>query len=136
MKMRWGRIAIATLLCELLPMGLLLVAVAAFGPRDPFGAAFFADAAGHWIGPIAGAAAAFFGALWVVRPLKAGKVLHGAAIGCALAILDVAILVILRTPFEWLFVYSNLGKICAGWLGGFLAARYLRMSVRHASVNR
>lgn len=134
--MRWGRIAIATLFAELLPVGLLFVAVAAFGPRDPFGAAFFADMAGRWIGPLAGAAAAFCGALWVVRPLKAGKVLHGVAIGCALAILDAAILAKTQTPFEWLFVYSNLSKICAGWLGGFVAARHLRLSVRPASVNR
>ena len=135
MKMRWGRIAIATLFAELVPVGLLFVAVAAFGPRDPFGAAFFAEAAGHWIGPIAGAAAAFCGALWVVRPLKAGKVLHGVVIGCALAILDVAILVKMQTPFEWIFVYSSLGKICAGWLGGFMAARHQRSTARPASFS-
>jgi hypothetical protein len=43
--------------------------------------------------------------------------------GCLAGSVDVGILARTNTPFEWLFAISNLGRVLAGALGGFLAAR-------------
>ncbi len=134
MNIRWARVALATLIGEIVPIALLFATVAAFGPRDPFGAAMFADAAGHWIGPLAGATAALVAGFWVARPLATGAVKHGFLVGTALALLDTAILVASQAPFEWLLVISNLGKILAATAGGLFVAWHRRTPVAVAAA--
>ena len=50
-------------------------------------------------------------------------VVQGALIGLILAVLDAAILVVAGESFAWVFVASNGGKVAAGALGGWVAAR-------------
>ncbi len=50
-------------------------------------------------------------------------VLHGFIVGVLAALLDIAILIATGAAFQWLFVASNLGRILAGLLGGWMASR-------------
>jgi hypothetical protein len=119
--MRWGRIVVAGLIGELIPIILLVAVVAVFGPRELGAAQAFAEKTGHWFGPLAGVLVSFLAALWVARRLEHGQVAHGIAVGVLIALIDDIILVAMKAPFEWVFVASNLGKIIAGAAGGFVA---------------
>jgi hypothetical protein len=74
------------------------------------------------VGPLAGLALSFLGALWVSRGLDSGRLLHGFLFGLVYALVDVALLVVAQAPFAWLFVASDGGKVLAGLAGGVLAA--------------
>ena len=123
MKIRWGRLVIGSIAAEFTLIALLVALVAIFGPNDPHAAQTFAEHLGRWVGPIGGALITFILSLWIGRRLSTAQVVHGVLLGCMLALIDVAILVASRTPFEWVFVVSNLVKIAAGYLGGITAAR-------------
>jgi hypothetical protein len=101
----------------------MLVAVIAL--RAPAGgdqAVEFAARAGSWIGPLGGGLAALLMAWWAGRRVTR-PVLQGGIIGTALALMDFAILIALGTAFQWLFVFSNVGKVVAATIGGALAMR-------------
>ena len=123
MKIRWLRLIPAAIVAELVPIVGLIAIVALFGPSDPAEAEAFATRLGPWVGPLGGALATFLLAIWVVRPLDAGHVLHGALLGLLVALLDAGLLIAGSTEFQWLFVVSGLGRIVAGSLGGYLASR-------------
>lgn len=123
MKIRWIRILIAALVVEALAIGLLVAAVAFFGPIDAAQAKAFAANTGRWLGPSAGAVLTFLAALWVCSKLAARHVLNGVLLGVLVAVLDVLLLIAAGEPFQWLFVASNIGKIAAGALGGFVSSK-------------
>jgi hypothetical protein len=50
--------------------------------------------------------------------------MNGVAVGGGLAVLDVVLFVASHSPFQWLFVVSNLGKILAGYIGGVASSRF------------
>ncbi len=123
MRWKWGRIAVAAVTAEVLPILALFGLVALLGPGEPAAAEQYAARLGRWVGPIGGGVAVFLGAVWVGRGLPAGQVAHGVAVGAATAAIDGALLAASGTGFEWLFVASQGGRVAAGALGGWVARR-------------
>lgn len=123
MRLRWGRILIAAVLGEIAAIVLLIALVALLGPKEPAAARAYAEQLGEYVGPIGGALACFLGAWWAARGLAARHVLHGVLVGAVMAAIDIALLVASGAPFRLLFVGSNLGRILAGILGGWMAGR-------------
>jgi hypothetical protein len=132
MQIHWTKLVLGAIAAEIAAILLLVCLVAAFSPNEAQAAHTHAEKLGRWVGPGAGSLFSFVGALWIARPLRSGQLLHGILFGCMLAFIDVLILVLMRAPFEWIFVASNVGKIAAGILGG-LASGYL--SRRHEQPN-
>jgi hypothetical protein len=61
---------------------------------------------------------------WAGRPTPASAVKQGLIIGILLAVIDVLILLATdETPWHWLIIVSNGGKIVAGLLGGVVASQ-------------
>ena len=121
---RIGRIAMATIAGELTPILLLIVVVLIHETRgvDAQTRQAFAERAGMWVGPIAGAIATlgfgFLAARGTDRPQ-----LHGILVGLGVALLDAIIIFASGSKFIPLFAVSWTGKILAGVAAGFLAAR-------------
>jgi hypothetical protein len=107
---------------ESVPILALVSAVAIWGPPDAAEAAVFAGRVGVWVGPIAGGLTVLMVTAWAGTKSSA-PVLQGALIGLMLAVLDTAILVATGASFAWVFVASNGGKVAAGAVGGWVAAR-------------
>lgn len=118
--MNWKRLLAAFVVAELVPIAVLVAIIAIARPahEDPTA---FANRVGSWVGPIGGALMAFVMARWLVRPLTAGRVRHGLALGILLAVLDAVLLVAGGQAFRWLFVLSNTGKIVAALCGAIAA---------------
>jgi hypothetical protein len=57
---RIGRVFGAALAIEAMAILLLVVMVAAFGPKDPAAAQAYAERMGQWVGPIGGAGLCFW----------------------------------------------------------------------------
>ncbi len=123
MKIRWIKIILGAIAAEAAAVVILICFVAIFGPSTTSEASAFAEKHGYWLGPVAGVVFSFLGALWVSRRLVAGQLLHGTLFGLVYAAFDVAILVAMRAAFDWIFVISDGGKLIAGIMGGFLAAK-------------
>ena len=117
MALRWGRIAGAGLVAEIVPIVLLVLVVAGFGPGDEAAAQAFAERQGRWVGPLGGAAACAAAGWWAARGSARGLA-TGVAVGGIAAALDLALIVGSGAPFEWLFAASNAGRVLAGALGG------------------
>jgi hypothetical protein len=120
MAIRWGRLLAGTAIAEIVPIATLIVLVGVMGPANPAEAQEFATMLGRWVAPLGGAAMAIAMTLWVTKPLSDGHVLHGALLGTLLAVLDVTILVASGQSFDPVFVWSNVGKIAAGVVGGLI----------------
>ena len=78
-----------------------------------------------WVGPIGGFLAVFLFAWWVARRVPSQKVVHAAAVGVGTAVLDLGLSIVLgggEAIHPILFV-SNVGRILAGVLAGWLATR-------------
>ena len=102
---------------------ILVLVVAVFGPADPDAAQAYAERLGFWVGPIAGFSLCVGGGWLVARPLTADHIRHGMLLGAMVATFDVAILVVGGAPFQPIFLASNLGRVVAGSLGGWVASR-------------
>jgi hypothetical protein len=122
---RFARLLGIAVLIEAAAVLVLVAVVAVLGPADPEGAQAFAQRLGDWVGPIAGFVLCFGGGWFVSRTLTSGHVPRGLLLGALVAAIDVAILVASGSPFRWLFVVSNLGRLIAGALGGLVASRRL-----------
>lgn len=112
----------AVLLGEAVPILLLVGVIALAGPADPDAASEFARRAGSWVGPVGGALTLLLVTWWAGRASRR-PILQGALIGLAVALLDFGILVASGEPFQVLFIVSNVGKVLAGVVGGWLATR-------------
>ena len=123
MKIHWIKLVVGAIAAEGAAILLLVCLVAVFGPKEAGEAQVYAEKLGRWVGPVAGAVLSFLGALWICRRLARGHLAHGALFGFLLAFIDVALLLVMRAPFQWIFVVSNAGKIIAGVAGGLIAAR-------------
>lgn len=126
MKIHWIKLAVGAVAAEAGAILALVLVVAIFGPNQAAAAQAYAEKMGPWVGPIAGAALSFLGAFWIARPLPHGQLVHGVLFGLFVALVDVALLVTMQAPFEWLFVLSDAGKIAAGIAGGMAAERFNR----------
>ncbi len=121
-----GRVVLAAIVAEAVPIVLLILLVAVLGPREPAGAEKYAARLGQWVGPIGGAVMCFIAARWVARKAERLRVTHGALVGAGAALLDIALLVGSGAAFEWLFVVSNAGRVIAGAGGGLAADAWRR----------
>ena len=124
--LRWGRIGIAVVLGEAIPIAGLFILVSLYSffiadnvsrPPDQF-----ARIVGSWIGPIAGAIAAFAMSNWAGKAVPHIAVRQALIIGAAIAVLDIAILVITGRELRPLFLFSDAEKFAAALLGGLFAA--------------
>ena len=70
-----------------------------------------------------------FGAFWVARRLSDSHIANGLALGIPAAALDVGILVAMGAPFKPIFALSNVGRVLAGVIGGWLAGRPQRKAI-------
>jgi hypothetical protein len=102
---------------------ILVVVVAVFGPSEPDAAQAYAERLGYWIGPLAGFTLCVGGGWLAARSLTADHIRRGMLLGAMVAAIDVAILVAGGAAFQAIFVVSNLGRVVAGSLGGWLASR-------------
>ena len=126
-----GRLAVAVIAAEAVPILVLVAVVALFGPSNQVDATAFAERAGQWVGPIAGSICTFAAAAWVTRARDgwSGATL-GLLVGVLVAAIDVALLIAAGAAFQWLFLASNGLRVVAGTIGG---ARGRRRSHRGAA---
>jgi len=121
----WGRIIVTAVIVEVAAIAVLVAIVALLGPRNAAGAKEYAERLGQWVGPIGGATLCFVGGFWVAQASSSSRVLHGVLVGIATAVIDAALLLVAGAPFQLLFVASNIGKVLAGALGGWVASRHV-----------
>jgi hypothetical protein len=76
-----------------------------------------------WTAPAAGFAACALGGWWVARGASAGHERNGLALGIAVALIDLALLVANGAPFGVLMVTSIVARVAGGYCGGVLAKR-------------
>jgi hypothetical protein len=127
-KIRWGRVIIASLLAEIVPILILFLVVAVYGlfltpselPND-VRLNNFARTAGGWIGPLGGSLVTFIVSLWACRKLRSGHILHGALIGLLSMMMGVGLLLILADRFSLIFVGSYLLRFLSAVGGGYVA---------------
>lgn len=123
MKVRIARTLVTALIVETLAIATLVVAVALFGPAEADAAQEWAGEVGRWLGPVAGVVFCVFGGWFVASGAAADHVVHGLLLGAVVAAIDIGLLLAGGAEFEALFVISNVGRVIAGALGGWLAGR-------------
>ena len=127
-KLNWLRIVLAVIAAEALPILLLVLVVVVYGfvrqSNSPTPEKF-APMAGNWVGPIGGFIATFLFAWWAARRTPERALAHGVAVGVGAALLDFGVGTLLGggETIKPLFFLSNGGRILAGLLGGWFAAR-------------
>jgi len=126
MQIRVGRIMIAAVGAEVLAVLALVLLVALFGPADGVAAQAYAERLGYWVGPIAGFGFCLLGGFWVARGLHTAQVPNGLVLGCVVAGIDIGILVVSGAAFQPVFAVSNIGRVIAGSVGGWIARRFER----------
>lgn len=123
MILRAGRIVLAALATEVVAILALVALVALFGPHEKVAAQQFAERVGFWFGPTAGFVLCVAAAFWLARRLVSGQVSQGVFLGLAAAVIDIALLLLSAAPFQPVFFLSNVGRVLAGALGGWLASK-------------
>lgn len=128
MRFNGGRVAAAVIAAEAVPVLALVVVVLVYGLVKPPGAlppGRFALAAGMWVGPIGGFLATLLFARWAARGSLQRPMIHGGAVGLGTALLDLGIAILAGGggPVDPVLLFSNGGRLAAGVLGGWLAAR-------------
>ena len=126
MQIRVGRILIAAVAAEVLAVLVLVLLVVLFGPAAEATAQAYAERLGYWVGPIAGFGFCLLGGFWVARGLHSAQVVNGFLLGVVVAAIDIAILVVSGAAFQPIFALSNLGRVIAGSIGGWLARHFAR----------
>lgn len=120
MKIHIGRIIVTAIAIEVLSIVSLVAVVALTGPGERIAAEAYAQKLGLWLGPLAGFVFCFFGGYWVAKRARYRPVAHGLAVGLATAIIDVVLLVASAPAFSPVFLLSNVGRVVAGALGGWV----------------
>jgi hypothetical protein len=123
MRLEIRRILLVGIAVEILAILTLVVLVAVLGPSDPAAARAYAERLGYWLGPIAGFVLCLLGGWLVARPIPSYQTVNGLALGAFVAAIDVALLLAGGAAFRVVFVVSNVGRLVAGALGGWLASR-------------
>ncbi|MEO7932826.1 MAG: hypothetical protein ABIT76_06685 [Chthoniobacterales bacterium] len=129
MKIPWIKLIVAAITAEVTAILVLVCLVAIFGPKEASQAQVYAEKLGWWVGPIAGTVLSFIGAFWITRRLANDHLVQGSLFGLIYSLIDVALIIAMQPPFEWIFVVSNAGKITAGVLGGLVAGRCHRRNL-------
>ncbi len=123
MQLRFGRIAIAAIAAEVLGLASLILIVIVFGPAEEAAAQEYAERLGYWVGPISGFVFCWLGGFWVARGLDKSHISNGLVLGLVAAAIDLGIYVGIGGGFEAIIVVSNVGRVVAGTVGGWLAGR-------------
>lgn len=123
MTVSWQRLAFVAVHAEILPVIVLFGSVWALStgslPKDQA----LAEALGQILGPIVGFFAVLGGAIFLSRSVTRGHVGNGLLLGALVAALDITIFVMSGEPITPLLLASNVGRIVAGALGGWIARR-------------
>lgn len=124
----WGRVILGVVASEALPVLALVVVVIVYGfvrHADSPTPEEFAPIAGTWVGPIGGFLATLLFAHWAARRAGERPIAHGGAIGVGTALFDFSLGILLGggETIQPVFLFSNGGRIIAGFLGGWLGAR-------------
>lgn len=127
-RFKWTRVLLAIVAAEALPILLLVVVVVVYGLTRQAGSRSpeeFAPIAGRWVGPMGGFVATLWFARWAARHAAGRQMARGAAVGVGTALLDIGLGLLLggAGAIGPVFVLSNVGRIIAGLLGGWIAAR-------------
>lgn len=120
MSIRFGLIAATAVGVELLAIVVLVLLIAILGPSDPAAAQAYAEELGYWVGPIAGAVLCLGGGWFVAKKAPSHHLWNGAALGVCVAAIDVGLLIVSGAEFAGIFVLSNIGKVIAASVGGWL----------------
>jgi len=123
MDIRFGRVAIAAVVAEILGIVVLIAIVALFGPDERAAAEAYAMRLGMWVGPISGFVFCLLGGWWVAKRTNRAEVANGFATGVAAAAIDLALILVSGAPFLPIYAIANAGRIVAGTLGGWFARR-------------
>jgi hypothetical protein len=123
MQLRLGRIIAAAIAVEVLAILVLVLLVALVGPADQAAAEAYAERLGYWVGPIAGFVLCLVGGWWVAKRLSASHMVNGLALGVTVAVIDIVVLFASGAEFHPIFAVSNIGRVVAGTIGGWLAGR-------------
>jgi hypothetical protein len=128
MRLRIRRIVITAMMTEVLAVISLIAvptiltlwfgSVATLGSIEPS-----LQRHGRWVGPTSGFLLCFLGGWWVARGMESDQQRNGLAFGLLAAASDVGLLVFAGAPFAWVFVFSAVGRIAAGWTGSGLGRK-------------
>jgi hypothetical protein len=120
---------VATPITELAAVaGLLVPTLVLFGTMKATVTArmFEMQAMALWSAPIAGFLCCLLGGWWVARRAVASEVRNGLALGVAVAVVDLALLVASGAPIGVLMATSIVSRIAGGYCGGAIARRRAR----------
>lgn len=123
MKIHTGRIIVTAIAIEVLSIVSLVAVVALTGPGERIAAQAYAQELGWWLGPLTGFVFCFLGGSWVAKHARNRPVAHGCAVGLVTAAMDVILLAASDPSFSPVFLLSNVGRVVAGALGGWVASR-------------
>jgi len=126
MSLRARRLLVAVPLSELAAVaGMMAPALATFLTFDSTLRARIAEMqqVALWAGPAAGFVACLLGSWWVSRRAATAHERNGLALGVAVAIIDLVLLVASGAPFGALLVLSVAARVAGGYCGGVLAKR-------------
>jgi hypothetical protein len=126
MMLRPGRLLIAVPLAELLAVaGMIVPAMITLQTFDATATARIAEMqwVALWAAPAAGFVFCLLGGWWAARRLTAGHELNGLALGIAVALIELVLLIASGAPFGALYVTALAARIAGGYCGGLVAKR-------------
>jgi hypothetical protein len=130
-SLRVGRLFVATPITELLAVvGMLVPALAQFATLNATVTArmFEMQATALWSAPAAGFLFCVLGGWWVARGAGVAHERNGIVLGAAVAVVDLALLIVSGTPFGVLMASSAVSRVVGGYCGGWIAKRRARTS--------
>ena len=129
MSLRLGRLLVATPITELLAVaGMLVPSLAQFATLKATVTArmFEMQATALWSAPAAGFLFCLLGGWWVARGASAAHERNGVVLGSAVAVIDLALLIVSGAPFGVLMASSVVSRVAGGYCGGMIAWRRAR----------
>ena len=136
MSLRVGRLLVATPITELLAVaGMLVPSLMQFALLKATVTArmFEMQATALWSAPMAGFLCCLLGGWWVARGAGVAHERNGVVLGSAVAVIDLALLVVSGAPFGLLMASSVVSRIAGGYCGGLVARRRARQ-LTHGGV--
>jgi hypothetical protein len=136
MSFRVRRLLVATPITELLAVaGMLVPSLMQFALlRATVTARLFEmQSTALWSAPVAGFLCCLLGGWWVARGAGVAHERNGVALGSAVAVLDLTLLVVSGAPFGVLMASSPVSRIAGGYCGGMIARQRCGSRTRPAS---
>jgi hypothetical protein len=130
-SLRGGRLLVATPITEVLAVvGMLVPALAPFAMLEATVTArmFEMQATALWSAPVAGFLFCVLGGWWVARGASGANERNGVVLGAAVAVIDLALLIVTGAPFGVLMASSVVSRVAGGYCGGMIAKRRAQRS--------